>query len=449
VTEPEAAAIHYASLERVEPGSVIAVYDLGGGTFDAALLRKTDGGWDVLGEPQGIERLGGVDFDEAVFQHVVAATGDAMTDLDPSDEATRAALARLRRECVEAKEALSSDTDASIPVLLPNLQTGAHHPRRVRADGAPALADTITTLSRAMRSAGIDRDDVDAVLLVGGSSRIPLVAELVSTEIGRPVAVDAHPKHLVAMGAARHAAADGHLELLTAPERHWAAPARASVASPVPAEPVPAEPVPMPTPPTPPTPPVPRPEAVAEATAATAAAVGASEAAAQAANLHPADHADPPPSTSPMAPPATPRRPRPRVGLLAGIGAVVVAAVVGAVLVLSGGGDQAVAGCPSTGPFVCITDVAPATGGGLVATFAPIDVAPGASGTSLVFFLADVSRDDHGASVVTAGLPLEWRSSDPFNGWTDAELATRSVVCAGVVRDGGFLPGSGNCRDLP
>ena len=83
VSEPEAAAIHYASLERIEPGSIIAVYDLGGGTFDAAVLRKTQGGWEVLGAPEGIERLGGVDFDAPGFHHVSQAVGGAIDELDP------------------------------------------------------------------------------------------------------------------------------------------------------------------------------------------------------------------------------------------------------------------------------------------------------------------------------------------------------------------------------
>lgn len=207
ITEPEAAAIHYASQERVEPGAVVATYDLGGGTFDAAVLRKTETGWEVLGDPQGIERLGGVDFDEAVFQHVVAATDGVVTELDPDDPTALAAVARLRQECVEAKEALSSDTDVSIPVLLPNLQTEV---RLTRAEleqmMRPALTDTITTMARALRSAGVEPDQVDAILLVGGSSRIPLVAQMVGAELGRPVAVDAHPKHGIALGAALVAA---------------------------------------------------------------------------------------------------------------------------------------------------------------------------------------------------------------------------------------------------
>ncbi|HUF99839.1 MAG TPA: Hsp70 family protein [Ilumatobacter sp.] len=206
ITEPEAAAFHYASQERVDQGAIIAVFDLGGGTFDAAVLRKNDDAFEVLGDPQGIERLGGVDFDEAVFQFVLAALGDAIGELDPDDTSTLAAVARLRQECVDAKEALSSDTEVSIPVLLPNLQTEVRL-TRAEFEGLvrPTLGDAITALERALRSAGVDAGEVTTVLLVGGSSRIPLVAQMVSSAIGRPVSVDAHPKHGVALGAALHA----------------------------------------------------------------------------------------------------------------------------------------------------------------------------------------------------------------------------------------------------
>jgi len=203
LSEPEAAAIHYASQSRVEPGSVIAVFDLGGGTFDAAVLHKTEAGFELLGAPRGIERLGGIDFDEAVFQHVLATIGTSTSGLDHDDAATVAAVARLRQDCVEAKEALSSDTDVAIPVWLPHVQTEIRLTRvELEHMIRPALADTITALQRALRSAGVAADEVTAVLLVGGSSRIPLVAELVGGQLGRPVAVDAHPKHGIALGAA-------------------------------------------------------------------------------------------------------------------------------------------------------------------------------------------------------------------------------------------------------
>ena len=78
LTEPEAAAVFYAQQERVPAGAVIAVYDFGGGTFDATMLRKTETGFEQLGRPEGMERLGGIDFDEALFTKVMAmvrATG--------------------------------------------------------------------------------------------------------------------------------------------------------------------------------------------------------------------------------------------------------------------------------------------------------------------------------------------------------------------------------------
>jgi actin-like ATPase involved in cell morphogenesis len=218
ITEPEAAVTYYASQERVEPGSVIAVYDLGGGTFDAAVVRKTAGGVELLGTPEGIERLGGVDFDEAVFSHVAAALGGALAELDPDDPAAMAAVQRLRAECVEAKEALSADTEVAIPVLLPNLSTEVRLTRaEFEAMIRPPLADSLTAMRRALRSAGVEASGLTAVLLAGGSSRIPLVSQLVSAELGRPVAVDAHPKHGVALGAAQAAAGAAAGTTLVAP----------------------------------------------------------------------------------------------------------------------------------------------------------------------------------------------------------------------------------------
>ncbi|WP_049822480.1 Hsp70 family protein [Arthrobacter sp. H41] len=204
LTEPLAAALHYASQERVEPGSTLAVYDFGGGTFDATVLRKTDADtFTVLGTPAGIERLGGADFDQDVFGHVVAGASEAFAGLDSADPDALSAVARLRRECAEAKEALSTDPEASIAVLLP----GAHaQVRLVRSEFEAMIEgrvhETIDLLDRAVTSAGVTAEDLDAVLLIGGSSRIPLVAQLISERLGRPVAIDADPKASIALGAA-------------------------------------------------------------------------------------------------------------------------------------------------------------------------------------------------------------------------------------------------------
>src|SRR3954471_17941037 len=122
LAEPQAAALHYAAAERVAPGSTIAVYDLGGGTFDAAVVRK-DATFTLLGEPEGIERLGGLDFDDLIFSYAQTRTGEERwAALDPSDPDVMTAVAQLRRECIEAKIALSTDTEVTIPVLLPGLR---------------------------------------------------------------------------------------------------------------------------------------------------------------------------------------------------------------------------------------------------------------------------------------------------------------------------------------
>ena len=204
ISEPEAAALHYASQMRVEDGSTIAVYDLGGGTFDTAILRKTgDGRFEFLGRPEGIEGLGGADFDAAVLRHVAAHTGEVLAALDPEDPGALAALARLRRECVEAKEALSADSEASISVLLPGAQQQV---RLVRAEFEAMIEEpireTVDALERSLEQLGLEPADLTAVLLIGGSSRIPLVAQLISEQLDRPIAVDADPKSSICLGAA-------------------------------------------------------------------------------------------------------------------------------------------------------------------------------------------------------------------------------------------------------
>ena len=203
LAEPIAAAVHYSSLERVPDGAVLAVYDLGGGTFDAAIVEKRGDRFEILGQPEGIERLGGIDFDAAVLEHVRVALGDAIDQLDP----TGTEALRLREECITAKEALSTDTDVSISVLAGGVE---HQTRLTRAEFEemirPVLTSTVDAMRRALESASVTADRLDAILLVGGGSRIPIVAEMITNEFGRPVAVDAHPKHSIALGAARFGA---------------------------------------------------------------------------------------------------------------------------------------------------------------------------------------------------------------------------------------------------
>jgi molecular chaperone DnaK len=298
-TEPEAAATFYAQQQRVPPGAMVAVYDLGGGTFDAAVLRKTQTGFEIIGQPSGIERLGGIDFDAAVFHHVARALGGKLAELDEDDPTAIAAVARLRQECTAAKEALSTDTDTSIAVLLPDINTEVRLTRaELEAMVRPALHDSIEVLRAVLRSAGVSPDQLHSVLLVGGSSRMPIVAQLVGAELGRPVTVDAHPKHAVALGAAW--LAGGRAGLVTAPPATAAAPppavaAAATLAAAAAAPPAPAA----------------DPTATAVAPRAVAAVAPPPVDVGQSAPVSPAIPASPPPPPAPAPPPPPPPAPAP------------------------------------------------------------------------------------------------------------------------------------------
>ena len=203
VTEPVAAALWHAHQERVAPGTVVAVYDLGGGTFDAAVLRKTERGFELLGEPLGLDRLGGIDFDEAIVGFVDSCLGGALRALDPSSDASARTMRAVRQEVVAAKEALSTDIAASISVPLPSGLDAVRITRReFEAMVEPQIRQSIEVMRAAIELAGVGLDQISNVLLVGGSSRIPLVAELLQRELEVSVALDSHPKNVVALGAA-------------------------------------------------------------------------------------------------------------------------------------------------------------------------------------------------------------------------------------------------------
>ena len=206
LTEPQAAATHYASLDRVAVGDVIAVYDLGGGTFDAAIVRNTPDGFELLGQPQGLERLGGIDFDVAVLEHVNDSLGSQLEALDDADPAVRAGLARLRADARHAKETLSNDTDTTIPLIVPGV-VGEVALSRAELERLviPRIRESIDVLRRALTSAHLEPTDLASVLLVGGSSRIPAVRRMVTEALHVRVTADVDPEMAVALGAARHA----------------------------------------------------------------------------------------------------------------------------------------------------------------------------------------------------------------------------------------------------
>lgn len=201
--EPTAAAVYYAAQQRLSPGDVLAVYDLGGGTFDATVLRKTAGGFELLGEPGGDDEIGGVDVDQAVLEHVARAVGPSWYELDPADPATARALAAVQAAAVAAKEALSADVRAEIPVILPGVNTVVRISRDDLEDAVRILAlRTVDALRRTVHGAGVQPTDLSRVLLVGGSSQIPMITRMIEETLRVPVVADAHPKLAVCLGAA-------------------------------------------------------------------------------------------------------------------------------------------------------------------------------------------------------------------------------------------------------
>jgi cell division ATPase FtsA len=210
ISEPEAAARHYESTSPLQSGHALAVYDLGGGTFDAVILRKDDGGRvRIVGEPLGISDFGGADFDDMVLRHAIAAAGLSAAAL-AADPAARVGLSTLRRESVEAKEALSFDSEAVVPLLVGQVNATV---RLTRSEFEEMIEDgierTIDVLAAALETAGVPSSELEAILLTGGSSRIPRIAELLSERFDRPIAIDADPKAIVALGAARAIADPG------------------------------------------------------------------------------------------------------------------------------------------------------------------------------------------------------------------------------------------------
>ncbi|WP_328708418.1 Hsp70 family protein [Microbispora hainanensis] len=202
VPEPVAAAAFYTQREDIPAGAHVAVYDLGGGTFDVAVLRRTTTGFDVIAQG-GNDRIGGEDFDEALHELVA---GHATT-LDPAawqdfTQATGLRATRdralLRRDITEAKELLSVELTRTVIV-------GDHAIRITRDELNQAIEadirETITEFQRVLTEAGLTPRHLTAVYLTGGSSRIPLVSDLLSHHLGRTPDLAADPKAVVTLGA--------------------------------------------------------------------------------------------------------------------------------------------------------------------------------------------------------------------------------------------------------
>ena len=192
INEPTAAAIAYG-LDQASEG-VYAVYDLGGGTFDISILRLTRGVFEVLATG-GDSALGGDDYDRALVEWVQAQTGCAIAT--PADKSNVLVAARA------CKEALSSATSAQFEVVLSG---GAirHTVTRAEFDAATAALTqrTLSAVRKALRDAKLSKDDIQGVVMVGGSTRMPQVQQAVADLLGCAPLNNLNPDEVVALGAA-------------------------------------------------------------------------------------------------------------------------------------------------------------------------------------------------------------------------------------------------------
>ncbi|MDD1967183.1 Fe-S protein assembly chaperone HscA [Pseudomonas putida] len=189
LNEPTAAAVAYGLDQNAE--GIVAIYDLGGGTFDISILRLTGGVFEVMATG-GDSALGGDDFDYAIASWIIAEAG-LSDDLDP------AAQRSLMQTACAAKEAL---TDADSVDVAYGSWTGVLSRSGFDALIEPMIARSLKACRRAVRDSGIELDEVEAVVMVGGSTRVPRVRDAVAELFGRQPLTEIDPDQVVAIGAA-------------------------------------------------------------------------------------------------------------------------------------------------------------------------------------------------------------------------------------------------------
>lgn len=204
VNEPTAAALAYG-LDKVDHEEKILVFDLGGGTFDVSILELGDGVFDVL-STAGDNHLGGDDFDQKIIDFLVE---EFQRDNGIDLSSDKMAMQRLKDAAEKAKKDLSGVSQTQIS--LPFISAGAAGPLHLEVTLTRAKFDQLTQelvertkepVRRALSDAGLSASEIDQVLLVGGSTRIPAVVEAVRNETGKEPNKSVNPDEVVAMGAA-------------------------------------------------------------------------------------------------------------------------------------------------------------------------------------------------------------------------------------------------------
>jgi len=189
LNEPTAAAVAYGLDQNAE--GLVAIYDLGGGTFDISILRLTAGVFEVLATG-GDTALGGDDFDHAIAGWIIEQAG-LSSDLDPGTQR------QLLQAACAAKEAL---TDADVVSVSHGAWQGELSRAAFDAMIEPLIARSLKACRRAVRDSGVELEEVGAVVMVGGSTRVPRVREAVGTLFGRTPLTSIDPDQVVAIGAA-------------------------------------------------------------------------------------------------------------------------------------------------------------------------------------------------------------------------------------------------------
>ncbi|MDQ0161287.1 molecular chaperone DnaK [Aeribacillus alveayuensis] len=204
INEPTAAALAYG-LDKMEEDQTILVYDLGGGTFDVSILELGDGVFEVRATA-GDNRLGGDDFDQVIIDYLVDEFKKE-NGIDLSKD--KMALQRLKDAAEKAKKDLSGVT--STQISLPFITAGEAGPLHLEVTltrakfeelSAHLVEKTMGPVRQALQDAGLSKDDIDKVILVGGSTRIPAVQEAIKKEIGKEPHKGVNPDEVVALGAA-------------------------------------------------------------------------------------------------------------------------------------------------------------------------------------------------------------------------------------------------------